>query len=382
MCDTLCVIGNDRTLFAKNSDRPMHEAQVVETYARRAASGSLRTTYLQIDDAGAYALIGSRPVWMWGFEHGVNEHRVAIGNEKIWTTDSPADAPPGLVGMDLVRLGLERGANAEDALDVMTDLLGRHGQGGGGEAGGAEPYWSSFLVADPSSAWILETSGRSWVAAPVEDGAAISNRVTLSTGWTRASGDIPDGADWDTRRDPEQPTESGDVRLAVTRTCVATGAAALGPASLARTMRDHGQIGAGSADDLGADRSGMTVCMHRRAGKATTSSIVADLSDTDRPLRAWVALGSPCVSIYVPVFPPDVAPRELAEPASWRRFAALRDRVEADLAVADEVHGVLRPLEAELWLEADAVAESPPGRTEFVNRTWPRIEAALRELGV
>lgn len=383
MCDTLCVIGTDRTLFAKNSDRPCNEVQVVETHPRRAAGGSLRTTYFELDDAGAYALIGSRPDWMWGLEHGINEHRVAIGNEKVWTTDSPAHAPPALVGMDLVRLGLERGASAENALEVMTDLLERHGQGGGGEEGGAESYWSSFLVVDPRSAWILETSGRSWVAQPVDDGAAISNRITLSTDWTRASGDVPDGADWDQRRDPEMPTEIGDVRLAVTRTCVATGAAALTPARLALTMRDHGPAGARPPADLGADWSGMTVCMHLRDYQATTSSIVAELpTDTERPLRAWVALGSPCTSVYAPVFPPELVPPEFAQPSVWRRFAALRDRVEANPAAAGEVHGVLRPLEAELWAEADAIADDPHGRTEFVNRTWPRVEAALSELDV
>ena len=29
MCDTLCLIGNERTLFAKNSNRPHDETQLV-----------------------------------------------------------------------------------------------------------------------------------------------------------------------------------------------------------------------------------------------------------------------------------------------------------------------------------------------------------------
>ncbi len=94
MCDTLCAIGRGRTLFGKNSDRPVAEAQVVEKYAARPAGDRLRAQYLEIDDAGAYGLVGSRPTWLWGFEHGVNEHGVAIGNEKVWTVDDPSQPSP------------------------------------------------------------------------------------------------------------------------------------------------------------------------------------------------------------------------------------------------------------------------------------------------
>src|SRR3954468_18450685 len=117
-------------LFGKNSDRHPSEEQVVESYPARAAHGELRTQYLSIPDAGAYAFVGSRPTWRWGVEHGVNEHRVAIGNEKIFTTTRPRDLPPALLGMDLVRLGLERARSAVEAVDVMTELLERYGQGG------------------------------------------------------------------------------------------------------------------------------------------------------------------------------------------------------------------------------------------------------------
>src|SRR4051812_155824 len=196
MCDTLCVLGRERTLFAKNSDRPPNEAQVVEWFDRRAAPGELATQYLTIPDDGAHALVGSRPTWLWGLEHGVNEHRVAIGNEKVWTVDDAHAQPPALLGMDLVRLGLERAESAEAALDVMTMLLERHGQGGTGEPDQDEPYFSSFLVADPRAAWILETSSRTWAARPIEHGGAISNRIALGTDWTRASADVAPGADF------------------------------------------------------------------------------------------------------------------------------------------------------------------------------------------
>ena len=97
-------------VFAKNSDRPPGEPQITWPFGRRSSAGcSLRTQYLTIGDTGAHAALLSCPTWLWGAEHGVNEHGVAIGNERIATTHDAAAAPPALIGMDLVRLGLEHG---------------------------------------------------------------------------------------------------------------------------------------------------------------------------------------------------------------------------------------------------------------------------------
>src|SRR6202011_2318531 len=95
-----------RTLFAKNSDRPPHEAQELEWLAPRHDSGPLRTTYIEIDPAPDWTLgvLASRPACRWGLEHGVNEAGVAVGNEAVFTTLDPHRFPPRLVGMDLVRL--------------------------------------------------------------------------------------------------------------------------------------------------------------------------------------------------------------------------------------------------------------------------------------
>ncbi len=394
MCDTLCAIGGGRTLFGKNSDRPVAEGQVGEAYAARPPGGRLRTQYLEIDDAGAFALFGSRPTWLWGFEHGVNERRVAIGNEKIWTIDDPRPVEPALIGMDLVRLGLERGATADDALEVMVALLDAHGQGGSGEEDPPDPYWSSFLVADPRRAWVLETSGRTWAARPLEDGAAISNRITLNTDWTRSSGDVPAGADFDCWRNPGAPTGVADHRLAATRRCVATGAAALTAADVVATLRHHGERpwGAPGTDpsdvsppptDVHDDWRGITVCMHVRDYQVTNASVVAELPiDGDAPIRAWIALGSPCVSVYVPAFPPAAVTPELSDPTSWVRFAALRERVERDGDELGEIRRVLAPVETELWQEADECCPDPDRRARFTARAWQRVDAGLSTLGV
>jgi len=403
VCDTLCFRTDAGMAFGKSSDRPPGEAQVLLAHVARPAGARLATQYLEIEDPGAFAFVGSHPTWLWGAEHGLNEHGVAVGNELVWTVDDPRAQPRGLLGMDLVRIGLERGRTADDAIDAMTAALAAHGQGGSGEHGQDVPYFSSFLVVDARGGWVLETSGRTWAARPVGTGAAISNRITLTTDWTRASDDVPAGADFDRWRSPSVPTSLADHRLAATRACVARRLPDAA-ADVAATLRDHGAGAWGSPAALPAagtsagsraesaanpvpaftdpDNRHITVCMHVRDFQATTASFVAELQP-DAPPRAWACLGSPCASVYVPFFPPSVPP-VLTDPAQWARFAALRDRVERDASALAEVRTVLAPVEQELWAEADAlVAAGDAGpRTGFGRRAGARVDDALTTLGV
>jgi len=398
MCDTLCYIGAAGTVFAKNSDRPVSEAQLIEAHSRRAGGGRLGTQYLEIPDPGAESLLISRPQWLWGAEHGVNEHAIAIGNEKVYTVADPYAAPPSLIGMDLVRLGLERGDTAEGALEVMTALLEEHGQGGIADARAREPYFSSFLIADPTSAWVLETAGRTWAAQPVDTSAAISNRLSLRTEWTRASEDVAPGSDFDAWRNPDAPTGPANSRLGASKTFLSA-VSQTNPvpiSTLARHvvshLRDHGQGPWGEPGREGRviapppyalpDGTGVSVCLHVRGYQATTSSMVALLpSDAEAPLRAWVALGSPCVSVYVPIFPPTSVPTQLGSPGLWHRLALLRDQVEADGTALVGVRAVLDPLESDLWDEADEIADEPDRWSAFAADSGSRFVDALAKVG-
>ena len=253
MCDTLCAPGPRGMVFAKNSDRPPGEVQIAWPFGRRASAGcTLRTQYLTIGDTGAHAALLSCPTWLWGAEHGVNEHGVAIGNERVSTTHDAAAAPPRLIGMDLVRLGLERARSAAEAVDVMTGLLETCGQGGIADATHQEAYDSSFLIADPTQAFVLETAGSDYAVAPFPAGVAISNRIVLE--------------DFDRFRDPAEDTAFADVRLAASRRFLAsTGSGGLTPAATAAHLRDHG-TGPG-APPAPTDRS-----TRRRPGWAPTAA--------------------------------------------------------------------------------------------------------------
>ena len=387
MCDTLCLRTDAGMVFAKNSDRPPAEAQVVLAHLARSAGGNLDTQYLRIPDAGAAAVTGSHPTWLWGIEHGVNEHGVAIGNERIWTIDDPRAQPAALIGMDLVRLGLEQGRSADDALAIMTAALAEHGQGGNGEPG--HPYFSSFLVADARGGWVLETSARTWAARPVGDGASISNRISLTTDWTRASADVEPGVSFDHWRSRTVRTSIADHRLATTRACIARRPASV--ADVVATLRDHGRGPWGAPSEAAAhpvrttpepDDLHVTVCMHLPQVQATTASFVVHLRADAEP-RAWACLGSPCASVYVPFFPPAV-PALLGDPRQWARFAQLRDRVEAVPEALASVREVLAPVETELWAAADAAdaAGTAQAKAEYTATASRPVDAALTALGV
>lgn len=67
------------------------------------------------------------------------------------------------------RLGLERGGSAEEALNIIIDLLERHGQGG--PCSDTDPtltYDNSYLITDHKEAWVLETVGKVWAAEKIE----------------------------------------------------------------------------------------------------------------------------------------------------------------------------------------------------------------------
>ena len=346
MCDCLVALppatAAGATVFAKNSDRPPGESQVLERYPPTTRAEPIRATHIHVDagDGETIGVVGSRPWWMWGLEHGVNEAGVAIGNETIYTTLDPRPFPPALTGMDLVRLGLERATSAKDGVAVITDLLERYGQGGTGHLGKERPYWSSFLVADATDAWVVETSGTTWEAEQVTDRRAISNRTTIPSF---------DAA----HRHPRQPVES----LVDPRLHASEAALAAGPVT-GEAVNRHRRSHAGGAD-------GWTVCMHVDGVEATTASMIAELGggrDGDRPTGRPVRflLGSPCASVYVPLF----AHRPLGLPVRWERLASL---TTADRAALDEL---------EAGLDADVTDDE-----DWAFDAWRRVDRTLAALG-
>ena len=245
---------------------------MIERHPPRRDNGAVRCTHIEVapHDGETVGVVGSRPEWQWGFEHGVNDAGVVAGNETIYTTLDPRPFPPALIGMDLVRLGLERATTAAGAVAVMTDLLERYGQGGSGHRDADRPYWSSFLVADHGDAYVLETSGATYEVERVTRTRAISNRTTIPAF---------DAA----HRHPKQPVERlVDPRWEASKRVLADEPVTVD--KVMRHLRSHDGV------------DGYSVCMHVPDVEATTASVVVELGDDD-VVSHWL-LGSPCTGTY------------------------------------------------------------------------------------
>jgi len=381
MCDTFVVVSEDRVLFGKNSDRDPNEAQVLSWVpAQTCAPGStLRCTWVDIPQvARTNAVVLSRPFWMWGAEMGANEHGVVIGNEAIFTRE-PVQRT-GLLGMDLVRLGLERADTATKAKDVICELISRHGQGG--RCGYDKPgfsYHNSFLIADGAGAWVVEAADRKIATRRIDEGVyAISNGITLP--------------ELSSREDRIRPRVAMASRRRERVKCLAEGTTDARQAM--RVLRDHGD---GNERPCYRRVNGAmsAPCMHAGgwlAASQTVGSFVAELGGREH--RFWATgTAAPCLGLFRPVsigLPHDVgAPTGKQEDSLWWRFesvhrallaadsrtlsgyAADRDRVQAQLLGSDEAAGWRA---ADEWLgqwqqrlSGEDIADSRP---RWLRRYW------------
>ena len=347
-CDTFAVRPTDRspgvTVFGKNSDRPARECQPLRRVGARSGAGVLRLAYLEIEDVPeTIAHLGSSPYWCWGHEIGVNAAGVAIGNEALFTREladtvsrvrGGESVQPGILGMELVRVALERATTSGAAVEVMTDLLERHGQWGAGTVSDSRvdaAYDNSYLVADADAVWVLETVGRRWAARQVREASwSLSNEPTIRQSWDTGAADLvdhvvaqgwatcPDRLDFAAAvADPLVPLQVSHIRLQRSRHLLAEALGTRGQVGFPdarRLLSDHYEdtfLGGPTFNPARPDFH--TLCMHEHPSGFTWGNTAASMIALLRRGRAphlWWAAGTPCTSIYLPV---SVAGRRLPE---------------------------------------------------------------------
>jgi len=414
VCDTLVSLTDDGVLFAKNSDRDPNESQVIEWHAAadHPPGSSVTCTWIEVPQAAhTHAVAISRPWWMWGAEIGANEHGVVIGNEAVFTRGLQERArsarrgrlEPGLLGMDMLRLALERCTTATAAVDCIIELLERHGQAG--SCSHDHPrltYDNSFIVADPSGATVLETADRAYATERVAGpGRSISNGLTIAS-FAAAHAD---------------PLRGRVAQCAARRARTeAAAGAATGVDDLFAALRDHGP--GGLPHYAPANGALAAPCAHPGGlltSTQSTASWVADLRPgsgsgpgAGGAAQHWVtATAAPCTSLFKPITvhtPVDLGPvpsntfddrslwwrHELLHRTAMRDPAALIGRYAAERALTErawlrhpppsaEAFAVAERLRAR-WLADVTAAATAPGaddlRPRLVRQMWRRWNRA------
>jgi len=322
MCDTILAPPGSTAagvmLFGKNSDRQRNEAQAVEYFPRleNPPDAQVRCTYITIPQSRrTHAALLCRPFWIWGAEMGANEYGVAIGNEAL-RAHSPAPTEPALIGMDLLRLALERATSAAEAVEVITTLLRQFGQGGNCGHLNSSYYNNGFMIADPHEAFVLETVGREWLLERVRGVRAISNRYSIDFSPERLSEGLPELArswGWHPQMRPSyaevlanlqrEHIGNAGARRACSTDLLQAKDGVLEAADMMRILRDHGSGDAHSTAWREECSDRRTLCMHagtaERPGQ-TVGSLVCELSAAE-PVHWVTASAAPCTSIFKPV---------------------------------------------------------------------------------
>ena len=367
MCDTFALPAayskSGVCCFAKNSDRSPNEPHlVIHVPEKHHPKGALVScTYISIPQVEyTRQMILFKPSWIWGAEMGVNEARVAIGNEAVFTRAARGAA--SLTGMDLLRLALERAGTARAAVETMIELLETYGQGGNCGYDKKFFYDNSFLVADPEEAYIMETSGRNYAVARPEGKCAISNRLTIGTEHYARSGI---GAEDNFSKRFTEPVFSYFSAAGERRKSVMDN---LSPdidiAGQFSILRSHAPDADGREFRRGSVKS---VCMHGGGliGDHTTGSMTAVLRK-DKPVTIWcTGASTPCISAFKPVFQGSGAPPVFSDPeqgkAYWLKREHLHRAVIAGLVDIASLRERIKTLEAG-WLmrEGQLMSETVP----------------------
>lgn len=398
MCDTFValpsVTGDGSVIFGKNSDREPNEAQVLEFHPRAVNTlpSMVQCTYMEVPQVQeTYAMLLSRPFWMWGAEMGANEKGVVIGNEAVWTR-MPLNKNSGLTGMDLLRLALERSGTAGQALENIVRLLADCGQGGiCGYQDKRMAYHNSYIIADPSESWVLETTGSLWAALKIKDCYSISNTLTIGEAYdechpelvntARKKGWLKAGQTFHFARcysDWFYTTFSASrYRLQRSSKMVDSCRGAFDIASAVRILRDHHD------ENYRPDSHflGNRICAHAanklsRNATQTTGSLIAHLK-ADRHTFFATGTAAPCTGIFKPIWfnhnaLPDIGPAPdgmYHSECLWWTHEKLHRSILLDYQTRSQVFNKERDGLEKAWIR-DALKAPSHRRWEMTRETF------------
>ncbi len=321
MCDTFIAMPNftknGNIIFGKNSDREPNEAQdIVHIPKHIHNEADLKCTFITIPQVRATnEVILSKPFWMWGAEMGVNEHGLVIGNEAVFTKIKFRKTNKGLTGMDLLRLALERCTTAIEAIYLIPDLMNEYGID---VPGGYEDrnfyYHNSYLIADKSEAWILETADIQWAAKKIDNFGAISNGLSIQYDYDLMSENAIEFAikmGWHKAENEFNFAKSYSNKFMNW----ASACTIRSDFSKQNAAKDHGNFTITNAFEIlkshhksdfsPSSASTKDICMHATGlltPNQSVGSMVVEISEKSPP-TIWITnTSNPCLSLFKPVY--------------------------------------------------------------------------------
>jgi secernin len=353
-----------QTLFGHNSNRPTGEAQeVVRIPGRAFAPGeAVRATAVQVPQVRQTAtVLAGRPVGAWGYQHGVNHHGVAVGLTTFRTR--LASDSPGLSGPELVRLTLERSATALQAVDLLTDLICRHGLHPEPADGDARAYAGvALMLVDAREAFVLAACGRHWALQAVGGVRALGEVCRICKDWDRISRGLADLA-----------TQRGWWECDGSKLDFADAVGLLGPSTPAALRRwgqctvsletHYGQVDGPFLRRLLAEHGLNRPEAEGPETAATSASLIVQAGGPQTPPQLWHAFGSPCTGVYFPLSFDADPPAAFRDGELWRRARRLLTYAALGSRQRDEAREALVALQARI--DAAAVefhAEADPAR--------------------
>jgi hypothetical protein len=248
-------------------------------------------------------------------------------------------------------------------VDVLTDLLVRHGQAAADH---------TFLLADPTEAFAVEAAGDAWALQEIAQVRAAGDVAVVRQDWDRlapglasraiASGWWPeDGSKLDfsgSLSDDPAGRASALRRWGRATLLLEQQNGHIDVAFLRRLLSDHYEGTRYEVDPLDAFGRVTPLCQHATGGArtGTAASFVAALSGGPAQVPVvWFALGPPCLSVHVPLFLDGELPAALAGAPGGLggRVRQLAEWIGADAERLDLVRDALGRLQGRFDQEAE-----------------------------
>lgn len=400
-CSTLIAMQSatkeGNIIFGKNSDRPVNESQPLAYFppADHETGEMVQCTYIKIPEVPhTYGYIGSRPYNIFGFEHGINENGVIIGNEAVTGRETP-ERQWGLIGMDILRLALARSESAAKAVEVIGELLETYGTGG-------DPlirpqyFNANYIIADYKEAYMFESCQRMWAAKKIEHTGHIGNiyaltddydligknviRDAAAKGWCKEEEKINIGQTFSIS---DCDYEDGEAYFRYIRQDeLMRDRDPFTAKMMMNNLRDHYDMEYRKPLPYDIATSKMpTICCHPGGmnGCASAASVVCELDHKAAdPFKFvyWGSMAPPCCSVFTPKFNIGWVPEELSiadgmydAKSPWWIFTELERYISLSYKdFAPMAQEVFQPLENELIQQVEEAKKSYDGNEENLKK--------------